>query len=95
MAAGIYTQSEVKFPAAIIKFTLSISRLAIATGFLLELVRQHAPFFDRVQMRFCLPQPTWMRKRRPSEEAELEFRASGKECRYSWDYDENMDIFSA
>ena len=29
------------------------------------------------------------------EEAELEFRASSKECRYSWDYDENMDIFSA
>jgi Tol biopolymer transport system component len=27
--------------------------------------------------------------------AELEFRASGKERRYSWDYDETMDIFSA
>ena len=26
---------------------------------------------------------------------ELEFRASGKERRYSWDYDEAMDIFSA
>ncbi|MDA7510778.1 M28 family peptidase [Verrucomicrobia bacterium] len=26
---------------------------------------------------------------------ELEFRASGKERRYSWDYDESMDIFSA
>jgi Tol biopolymer transport system component len=26
---------------------------------------------------------------------ELEFRASGKQRRYSWDYDENMDIFAA
>ena len=29
------------------------------------------------------------------QEAELQFRASGKERRYSWDYDETMDIFSA
>jgi Tol biopolymer transport system component len=29
------------------------------------------------------------------QQAELEFRASGKERRYSWDYDETMDIFSA
>src|SRR2546427_2023949 len=29
------------------------------------------------------------------QKAELEFRASGKERRYSWDYDENMDIFVA
>ena len=29
------------------------------------------------------------------QEEELEFRASGKERRYSWDYDEAMDIFSA
>ena len=29
------------------------------------------------------------------QKAELEFRASGKERRYSWDYDETMDIFSA
>jgi Tol biopolymer transport system component len=29
------------------------------------------------------------------QKAELDFRASGKERRYSWDYDENMDIFSA
>ena len=29
------------------------------------------------------------------QEEELEFRASGKERRYSWDYDEKMDIFSA
>ncbi len=28
------------------------------------------------------------------EKAELEFRASGKERRYSWDYDENFDIYS-
>lgn len=28
------------------------------------------------------------------QKAELEFRASGKERRYSWDYDEQMDIFS-
>lgn len=27
------------------------------------------------------------------QKAELEFRASGKERRYSWDYDENYDIF--
>ena len=31
----------------------------------------------------------------PKQKAELDFRASGKERRYSWDYDENMDIFSA
>ena len=29
------------------------------------------------------------------QEAELEFRASGRTRRYSWDYDEAMDIFSA
>jgi Tol biopolymer transport system component len=29
------------------------------------------------------------------QKAELEFRASGKQRRYSWDYDEAMDIFSA
>src|SRR6476660_9532867 len=29
------------------------------------------------------------------QKAELEFRASGKQRRYSWDYDENFDIFSA
>jgi Tol biopolymer transport system component len=29
------------------------------------------------------------------QKAELEFRASGKERRYSWDYDEYMDIFIA
>src|SRR3954471_21618963 len=29
------------------------------------------------------------------QKAELEFRASGKARRYSWDYDEHMDIFSA
>src|ERR1043165_4627499 len=28
------------------------------------------------------------------QKAELEFRASGKERRYSWDYDEHMDIFA-
>lgn len=29
------------------------------------------------------------------QKAELEFRATGKERRYSWDYDEQMDIFVA
>ncbi len=29
------------------------------------------------------------------QKAELEFRATGKERRYSWDYDEHMDIFVA
>jgi Tol biopolymer transport system component len=29
------------------------------------------------------------------QKAEFEFRASGKQRRYSWDYDEHMDIFSA
>ena len=29
------------------------------------------------------------------QKAELDFRASGKTKRYSWDYDEQMDIFSA
>jgi Tol biopolymer transport system component len=28
------------------------------------------------------------------QKAELDFRASGKQRRYSWDYDETMDIFS-
>jgi Tol biopolymer transport system component len=32
---------------------------------------------------------------REKQKAELEFRASGKQRRYSWDYDETMDIFSA
>jgi Tol biopolymer transport system component len=29
------------------------------------------------------------------QKAELDFRASGKQRRYSWDYDEQMDLFSA
>ena len=29
------------------------------------------------------------------QKAELDFRAAGKERRYSWDYDEHMDIFTA
>ena len=29
------------------------------------------------------------------QKAELDFRASGKQRRYSWDYDEMMDIFTA
>jgi Tol biopolymer transport system component len=29
------------------------------------------------------------------QKAELEFRASGRQRRYSWDYDQHMDIFSA
>lgn len=32
-------------------------------------------------------------KAKDKQQAELEFRASGKERRYSWDYDENYDIF--
>jgi Tol biopolymer transport system component len=32
---------------------------------------------------------------REKQKAELEFRAAGKERRYSWDYDEHMDIFVA
>ncbi len=32
---------------------------------------------------------------RAKQRAELEFRAAGQERRYSWDYDEQMDIFSA
>ncbi|HEY2952256.1 MAG TPA: peptidase M28, partial [Verrucomicrobiae bacterium] len=31
---------------------------------------------------------------RTRQQAELDFRASGKERRYSWDYDEQMDIFA-
>ena len=29
------------------------------------------------------------------QKAELDFRASGKQRRYAWDYDEHMDIFAA
>ena len=32
---------------------------------------------------------------REKQKAEFDFRASGKERRYSWDYDESMDIFIA
>src|SRR2546429_4784807 len=32
---------------------------------------------------------------RDKQKAELAFRAAGKQRRYSWDYDEQMDIFSA
>ncbi len=34
-------------------------------------------------------------KAREKQKAEMDFRASGKERRYSWDYDETMDIFAA
>jgi Tol biopolymer transport system component len=34
-------------------------------------------------------------KAREKQKAELDFRASGKERRYSWDYDEAMDIFAS
>ena len=33
-------------------------------------------------------------KAREKQKAELDFRASGKERRYSWDYDETMDLFA-
>jgi Tol biopolymer transport system component len=33
-------------------------------------------------------------KAREKQRLELEFRASGKQRRYSWDYDESMDIFA-
>jgi len=32
---------------------------------------------------------------RAKQKAELDFRASGKQRRYSWDYDDHMDIWSA
>jgi Tol biopolymer transport system component len=32
---------------------------------------------------------------RAKQKAEFDFRASGKQRRYSWDYDEHMDIFTA
>jgi Tol biopolymer transport system component len=32
---------------------------------------------------------------RAKQKAELEFRASGKQRRYSWDYDEHFDVFTA
>ena len=34
-------------------------------------------------------------KAKAKQQAELDFRATGKERRYSWDYDETMDIFTA
>jgi Tol biopolymer transport system component len=34
-------------------------------------------------------------KAREKQKVEFEFRATGKERRYSWDYDEQMDIFAA
>src|ERR1700730_475312 len=34
-------------------------------------------------------------KAREKQKAELDLRAAGKERRYSWDYDETMDIFAA
>ena len=34
-------------------------------------------------------------KTKAKQKAELDFRASGKQRRYSWDYDETMDIFTA
>jgi Tol biopolymer transport system component len=34
-------------------------------------------------------------KAKEKQKAELEFRASGKQRRYSWDYDDSMDIFAA
>jgi Tol biopolymer transport system component len=34
-------------------------------------------------------------KARAKQKDELEFRASGKERRYSWDYDENYDLYAA
>jgi Tol biopolymer transport system component len=35
------------------------------------------------------------REAEDKQKAEIEFRASGKERRYSWDYDEHFDIFTA
>ena len=34
-------------------------------------------------------------KAKAKQQAEIDFRATGKERRYSWDYDETMDIFTA
>ncbi len=49
------------------------------------------PGSDRVLFASTQADPEALAK----EKAELEFRASGKQRRYSWDYDATFDIFSA
>ena len=44
--------------------------------------------------RFCSPPRTRIRDRSTLQEEELAFRASGKERRYAWDYDPEMDIYT-
>ena len=40
-----------------------------------------------------LPARMMIRKAREKQKAELDFRASGKERRYAWDYDENFELY--
>jgi Tol biopolymer transport system component len=46
---------------------------------------------DRVIFASTHADPQWQAK----QKAELEFRASGKQRRYSWDYDDTFEIYSA
>lgn len=49
------------------------------------------PGADRVIFASTHADPEW----RAKQKAELEFRASGKQRRYSWDYDDSFEIYSA
>ena len=42
-----------------------------------------------------MPRPTLTQEQKAKQQAEFEFRATGKERRFTWDYDEHYDIFSA
>ena len=96
MAAGIYTQSE---GAQIPCCHYQIYTLYLQTGD----SHRISPWIGKTTCAFFRPgtdEVLFASTHLDAEaeikgEAELEFRAAGKERRYSWDYDENMDIFSA
>ena len=48
----------------------------------------------RTATRSCSPRRTTIRSRSSCQDEELAFRASGKERRYSWDYDPEMEIYA-
>ena len=77
------------------KFTCSISSRARATASLRALAKRPALSSGPASTKCYSPRLTIDPDANAKQKAELDFRASGKQRRYSWDYDEQMDICSA
>ena len=51
-------------------------------------------FFRPAPTRSCSPRRTTIPTSKQQQDEELAFRASGKERRYAWDYDPEMELYA-